>query len=474
MNSQQTDYNLDNQTLYPRALMERRFNKVFITIPHTDLTVSEALEKFKTYDQVTYCKVAQEHHEDGDTHIHIYMAFKQQVRTLTIHNMLKQIIKRIIGTINYQTPKNPEAINKYLDKEGNTAEFGERPTTIGKSRTEDKNSGYREAIQAAQTGNTAEALQILLEEQPRDMMINGENIKYNLENLRIRKKFDIPIYTKDNTIFKKWQQQLLNLVNTTPVKRRIIWVVGEPESGKTFIHDYLSNLENFEYGLYQAGQSVSYDNVIYGYDEEGIIAFDFPKSYDWLTFGDQAANIIEKFSDFGTKVSSKKYKGSTKHIRGHCLVFSNREPLEGIQHRDVVVIRASKEDSIVPSMFKIQNKKDIQVQQTTDNPPINAVISTTDTQQTPDHNTVNIQIDSDTDSDTDGEYYPQPFTKYNYFCPPPKLMERIEDIEHRLNTRLAYLTEHNINGDEQKTIIKKMNELEARRIRLGRKKDEVK
>lgn len=343
------DYSLSNEKLYTKEFLNKRAYKLFITIPHTDVTVSECIEKFRGYKQVVYCKVAQEHHEDGDTHIHMFMSFKLQVKYSTLFSLLKELLssKRIQGAINFQVPKSNDAVCKYIDKEGNTQEFGNRPERIGKPLTgqESRNKGASHAIDEARKGNIAEAMEILLEHQPMRMLENGDNIVENLKKLnQTRKKYELPIFTKENTKFKKWQQQLVDLVSTTPKKRRIIWVVGEPESGKTFIHDYLANIENYEYGLYDAGQSVSYDNVVYGYDEEGIISWDFPMNYDWATYETQAGNLIEKFSDFGTIVSSKKYKGSSKYIRGHVLVFSNREPLENLKHRDIITIRASKEN----------------------------------------------------------------------------------------------------------------------------------
>lgn len=355
--SEPIDYSLSNSQLYPSALLSKQAYKLFITIPHTDLSVDSAISSFKTYKQIVYCKVAQEHHEDNDTHLHIFLSFKHQVKYATIFNLLKTMLvgKRLQGTINFQVPTSSEAVCRYIDKEGNTSEFGERPSKIGNSGRQ-KDDGYREAIIASKIGNIEEAVNILLEHQPRDMMINGEAIQENLKKLnQTREKFPVPVFNNDNTTLKPWQSQLLEMVQSVPKARRIIWVVGEPESGKSFMFNYLSNLDNYKYGLYNAGQCVSMDNLVYGYDEEGVIAWDFPMNYDWSTMETHTSNIIEKFSDFGQSVSSKKYKGHTKLIRGHCVVFSNREPLDGLQHRDVVIIRAKKDVKVKPVKVKVIN-----------------------------------------------------------------------------------------------------------------------
>lgn len=450
------EYSLSNSKLYPDTLMQRRSYKLFITIPHTDLSVSEAISPFISYKQTVYCKVAQEHHEDGDTHIHIFISFKNQVKYSVIHNMLHNVLqgKRIKGAVNYQVPKNSEAVCQYIDKEGNTEEFGERPKRVGKEeggRPHGSNQeGALEAIQLAQNGNVAEALEILKENQPMRILENLETIQENLKRLnQTRIKYDIPVYTQDNTTFKKWQQELLDIISGPPKKRRIIWVVGQPESGKTFIHDYLANIENYRYGMYDAGQSVSYDNVVYGYDEEGIVSWDFPMNYDWGTFETQAGNLIEKFSDFGTQVSSKKYKGSSKYIRGHCLVFSNREPLENLKHRDVLVIRASKEnkslnndkidkiDKISPGNFEKQETR-------TDK----CMLDRADKIDKIFENT-NSQVDEN-DGIVDELYIPGGMSRMEYIC---------QDIDN-LTIRLKFLRNNNLSEEEENKVVRRIEQLQ--------------
>jgi len=435
----QTNYSLTNDKLYTKEFLTKKAYKLFITIPHTDLTPAEAMQKFQTYEQITYCKVAQEHHEDGDTHIHIFLSFKQQVKYQSIFNLLKvaMLDKRIGGAINFQVPRNSEDVINYIDKEKNYVEYGTKPKLIGKPTigqpSRNLQQGALEAIELAQQGNIAEAMQVLIENQPMRIIENYETIQENLKRMNTtRVKYDIPIFTKENTTFKKWQTELIETITTTPKKRQIIWVVGEPESGKTFIHDYLANLDNYKYGLYDAGQCVSYDNVVYGYDEEGIICWDFPLNYDWTTFSTAAGNLIEKFSDFGTTVSSKKYKGSTKSIRGHCLVFSNREPLDNIAHRDIKIIRASREN---------KNKKEQLVNKVNKINKVNEII--------PDNATIVNKVNKVYKDNAANN-----IKTYN-----EELQTRLCNFEC-CQTRLEFLQQNNINPDEQKRIEDRLEILE--------------
>jgi hypothetical protein len=83
--------------------------------------------------------------------------------------------------------------------------------------------------------------------------------------------------------------------------------------------------------------------VAYAYNGEGAILWDLPRTFDFNNLGDSIANVIEKFSDFGTKISSKKYNGKTQYVRGHTIVFSNTQPINQLKHRDIIHINLTSE-----------------------------------------------------------------------------------------------------------------------------------
>ena len=93
--------------------------------------------------------------------------------------------------------------------------------------------------------------------------------------------------------------------------------------------------------MYDAGSTASLDNIAYGYDEEGIIAWDLPRTFNFTELGNPIASVIEKFSDFGQTITSKKYSGKTQKVRGHAIVFSNSPPIEQLLHRDIIHIDLS-------------------------------------------------------------------------------------------------------------------------------------
>ena len=100
---------------------------------------------------------------------------------------------------------------------------------------------------------------------------------------------------------RPWQMAWLPRVTTqAPKRRRIHWVWGSPGHGKSWVHEYLD--ANHPKGCFNAGNRCCLDNLVYNYDEEGVILWDFPMNFDWSNMAVAAAAAIEKFSDFGTSL----------------------------------------------------------------------------------------------------------------------------------------------------------------------------
>ena len=192
-----------------------------------------------------------------------------------------------------------------------------------------------------------EKLDYVKETQPLMYMDKREKIIAMIdkeEEAEEEDKWELPDMSRENITLKPYQEELWNLLSKPPKARRIIWVHGKPGMGKSFMYNYLE--ENYKKKVYCAGQSASLDNVVYGYNEEGAIIWDIPKSYNWDNeeLVNTLASTIEKFSDFGTTITSKKYQGKKCKVRGHALVFSNHRPIKQLRHRDIVEIEAGDKD----------------------------------------------------------------------------------------------------------------------------------
>lgn len=339
---------------YPKKLLQSATTSLFITIPQTTIEYSDLHIAIRDFKHTNYVITKLEQHENEGLHIHIVAKFKQTIRITAIHNIIFSMTGVIGGTVDYQKPKCIQATINYLKKEESSIddapflEDGDIPKNNGKYS--ENNIQILEAIQKAQDGKLDEALEDIKQIDPMKYIQYKEQIKGNLstEN-KTKKKYALPSFKTQDVKLSIKQQQVWDLLQQSPKARRIIWVSGGYGSGKSFLFNYINS--NHEYGMYNAGSSASMDNVVYGYDEEGIIAWDLPRTFDFDSLGNSISAVIEKFSDFGQSVSSKKYNGKTQYVRGHCIVFSNAPPLETLKHRDIIHINLSEQIEPTPIQY---------------------------------------------------------------------------------------------------------------------------
>ena len=315
----------------------------FITIPQTTIDYVALHNAFKDTGKASYLLTKLETHEDGGFHIHVLIKLEIQQRISFIHNIILAQAGIIGGLIDYRKPDNLPAVVNYLKKADTAVDgkpYQEYTTDNAKKfiSKDAKDSQLIEALEKAKSGDHVGALQDIKHIAPLDYLkfknVFVENLK--AEAAPPRKKYEAPSFLATDVKLKPNQQQVWDLLNSTPINRRIIWVTGSYGSGKSYLYNYIK--ANHEYGMYDAGQSASLDNVVYGYDEEGVIAWDLPRTFDFTNLGNAMASVIEKFSDFGQSITSKKYSGKTQKVLGHALVFSNHPPLDQLLHRDVIHI----------------------------------------------------------------------------------------------------------------------------------------
>ena len=365
----------NNQQLketYSSKLLQSNFTSNFITIPQTTINYEELHQALSDFKHTQYLITKLEQHEDQGLHIHILITLKQVSRLTAIHKIIMSVSEEhglIGGTIDYQKPKHIGKSITYVKKEETAVadypylEYGELGATHQRqlNNNNNNNEALLEAIAKAENGELEEALADIKQIEPMKYLQFKEQIKGNLatENKTI-KKYDLPNMNKTNVKLNYQQQQVWDLLQSTPQQRRIIWVSGQYGSGKSYLYNYIK--ANHEYSMYDAGQSASMDNVAYGYNEEGVIAWDLPRTFNFTEMGDSIANVIEKFSDFGQSITSKKYSGKTQHVRGHVIIFSNQEPLEQLKHRNIIHIDLSNKSPIAEALHNQQIKEELQVE----------------------------------------------------------------------------------------------------------------
>lgn len=350
---------LNNSKFYPEGLLKKKFRNLFITIPHTDIDYKTLHENTITNFKTSFIITCQEKHKDGDNHIHQLIIFQGQQELKRYHNTIASYNLRVGGTINYQSAKDINKVIEYIKKdntyliEGDEEKYKLKTGKSGgqinnkntyKSYNEIKDDIYTNIITMILNGNTRQEVEEYIKlNQAREYILHNDKINSYLDKAYSNQyeKHNIETIT-DNTKLKEWQEGLFKLLHETPKARQIIWVVGDYGVGKSFMINYLT--EKYKYGVYNAGQSVSYDNVVYGYKEEGLIVWDLPRNFDWDNLKNPLCNLVEKFSDVGQTLTSKKYTGNKVKVMGHTLVFSNERCPNELKHRTIKEIILTKID----------------------------------------------------------------------------------------------------------------------------------
>lgn len=356
-NGSQFINNLTDIKLYNDKLLEKKFRNLFVTIPHTDISYNtlhqDIVANFKTKFVIT----CQELHEDQDTHIHQLIIFDGQQQLKKYHKTLINYNLRVKGAIQYESPKSIPAVITYIKKDleylvtGNEEEHMKKTGRTGapvgntnnKSYQENKDDIYTELINCLKenTLTKEQAVEYLKQKNAREFILHNDKIMKYLEEHFAPKyeEWDIPELQMEHVTLKPWQKELWDILQTTPKPRQIIWIQGDYGIGKSFMLNYIET--NYKYGVYNAGQSVSYDNVVYGYKQQGVIAWDLPRNFDWQQLKTPFCNIVEKFSDVGQYLTSKKYTGNKVRVKGHTIIFSNDSIPDELTHREIKIIKTN-------------------------------------------------------------------------------------------------------------------------------------
>lgn len=325
--------------LYVKSLLNKQLRQHFITIPQSEQDLNELFENLKTASKnIKYLCVAQEKHINEGNHYHILLTANKGVRIEQIHKRIMKTEGSIGGSINYQkVTTSCKAVETYIKKDGKYKEHGTLQNQLYNKDTKDL---INEDLNNIYTNDNTyeENIHYIKTKQPAYYTQYKEKIENEVKakDEKPLKKWEPPVYTHENTTLKPYQNKIWELINQPPKQRRIIWVNGKPNTGKSFMFNYIN--ENYDYGIYSAGSTASLDNAVYGYEEQGAIAWDIPKNYDYETFGNALASTIEKFSDYGQHLTSRKYAGKKIQVKGHVIVFSNRPVLAQLKHRDIIEI----------------------------------------------------------------------------------------------------------------------------------------
>nr|QIH13735.1 replication protein [Ageratum enation virus] len=158
----------------------------FLTYPQCSLTKEEALsqiQNLQTPVNKKYIKICRELHENGEPHLHVLIQFEGKYKCQ--NNRFFDLVSPTRSAHfhpNIQGAKSSSDVKSYLEKDGDTLEWGEFQIDGRSARggQQTANDAYAAALNA---GSKSEALRVIKELAPKDYVLQFHNLNANLDRI---------------------------------------------------------------------------------------------------------------------------------------------------------------------------------------------------------------------------------------------------------------------------------------------------
>lgn len=280
-----------------------------LTYPQCETDKSVALENIKTKfgDKLDCCVVGHEYHEDGGSHLHVYVKLTSQHRSQKVDDL--DCIGGKHG--NYQVCKAEYAWIKYCTKDGNYISHNINVETY-LERCDNKitRAGVgNKVVEAIESGLTFEELN---KSFPTYMLHNSKKVT---EYMKVKRQFAKKVL-EEHPLYE-WQKELIEYIKGPVDSRKITWYcdyIGN--QGKSYIADVLKQ----KHGAFVTTGGKTAD-IAYAYEYQPIVVFDMSKGrQDAMNY-----EILENFKN--GRIFSTKYESVVKRTnRNHVIVLANFEP----------------------------------------------------------------------------------------------------------------------------------------------------
>ncbi|CAI26273.1 replication-associated protein [Tomato leaf curl Madagascar virus-Androy [Madagascar:Toliary:2001]] len=158
----------------------------FLTYPNCSLSKEEALAQLQALQTPTnklFIKICRELHENGEPHLHALIQFEGK------YNCTNQRFFDLVSATrsahfhpNIQGAKSSSDVKSYIDKDGDTIEWGEFQIDGRSARggQQSANDAYAKALNA---GSKSEALNVIKQLAPKDFVLQFHNLNSNLDRI---------------------------------------------------------------------------------------------------------------------------------------------------------------------------------------------------------------------------------------------------------------------------------------------------
>nr|QEL50477.1 replication-associated protein [Tomato leaf curl Ghana virus] len=214
----------------------------FLTYPQCSLTKEEALsllQNLQTPTNKKYIKICRELHENGEPHLHALIQFEGKYKCQ--NNRFFDLVSPTRSAHfhpNIQGAKSSSDVKSYIDKDGDTIEWGEFQID-GRSARGGQQSANDAYAQALNAGSKSEALRIVKELAPKDFVLQFHNLNSNLD--RIFQEPPAPyispfLSSSFNQVpeeLEEWVSENVKSAAARPWRPISIVIEGDSRTGKT-------------------------------------------------------------------------------------------------------------------------------------------------------------------------------------------------------------------------------------------------
>nr|AMW86968.1 replication associated protein [Sida golden yellow vein virus] len=233
----------------------------FLTYADCSLNKEEALsqlQKLNTPVNQKFIKICREFHKNGNPHLHVLIQFEGKYQCT--NNRFFDLVSPTRSAHfhpNIQRAKSSSDVKSYINKDGDTLEWGEFQIDGRSARggCQTANDTYAKALNAS---SAEEALQIIKEEQPQHFFLQHHNLVANAQRIFSKAPepwvppFPLSSFTAVPDEMQEWSDSYFGRGAAARPERPVSLIVeGDSRTGKTMWarslgpHNYLSGHLDF-------------------------------------------------------------------------------------------------------------------------------------------------------------------------------------------------------------------------------------
>nr|CAM91958.1 Rep protein [Ageratum enation virus] len=214
----------------------------FLTYPKCSLTKEETLSQLLNLQTPTnkkYIKICRELHEDGSPHLHVLIQFegKYQCKNQRFFDLVSPNRSTHFHP-NIQRAKSSTDVKSYIDKDGDTLEWGEFQID-GRSARGGQQTANDAAAEALNAGSKEAAMAIIREKLPEKFIFQYHNLNSNLDRI-FTPPLEVYVSPFLSSSFdqvpeelEEWVSENVMVAAARPLRPQSIVIEGDSRTGKT-------------------------------------------------------------------------------------------------------------------------------------------------------------------------------------------------------------------------------------------------